>query len=118
MNDKKAMEARWRLEKRQQLRENATCDAALSGTRAVTDWPCILWANHSGAHVYDTSVDGDGDLADLLAERDRLLAVVEAASEYTSLEYFDLDEEVGERAFNALIAAVRAYRAATGEAGQ
>ena len=70
MSDERLAEIRARLDGRRKMREQAQCDASLH-LRSGQEWPCLLpW--HKGYHVYDVAIDADRDLADLLAEADRL----------------------------------------------
>lgn len=63
------------------------CDAAISGVGGVSDWPCMLEADHRGKHLYDTGVDAR-------VERDRYKALAESlpqAVTTASLRRLELD---------------------------
>lgn len=70
ISEERLAEIRARLDGRRKMREQAQCDASLH-LRSGQEWPCLLpW--HKGYHVYDVAIDADRDLADLLAEVERL----------------------------------------------
>lgn len=63
------------------------CDVAISGVGGVSDWPCMLPADHRGAHLYDTAVD-------VRAELDKYKAQLDAQADAgfrISLERLTLD---------------------------